>query len=537
MAKLARREAPGETSSSVLLPNNLEDGSLSQPRILSAISSGIGASSLRGDIPAKTSITWRQIVTVAVLCFVNLINYMDRFTIAGILLDIQKAFNVGDVGGGLLQTLFIVSYMIFAPVFGYLGDRYNRKWLMAFGVFLWGVTTLVGSFMESFYMFALCRAMVGIGEASYSTISPTIISDLFVGNMRSRMLAVFYFAIPVGSGLGYIIGSKAAALGGDWRWGLRVTPFLGAVAVFLILFVMKDPPRGESEGASNLQATSWRADIKALSSNKSFMLSTAGFTCVAFVAGALAWWGPTFIIKGIAAQAGSSGKAPENDEVAYIFGLITMISGLIGVPLGAGLAQYLRTKYPRADPLICAVGLLLSAPFLFAASLVAHTDTKVAFALIFFGELFLNLNWSIVADILLYVVIPTRRSSAEAFQILISHMFGDAGSPYLIGQVTSPGVLHISPSFLSLAQNVTQPISKDIEDTKDAEDPLVAFRRLQYALFICVFVEVLGGLLFVVCSWYVVRDKRKTDRIIAGLEGIAMSESPPPPYPGPSLQS
>lgn len=94
--------------------------------------------------------------------------------------------------------------MIFAPIFGYLGDRFSRKYIMAFGITLWGLTTLLGSFMNHFGWFLTFRALVGIGEASYSTIAPTILSDLFVNNMRSKMLAVFYFAIPVGSGLGYV---------------------------------------------------------------------------------------------------------------------------------------------------------------------------------------------------------------------------------------------------------------------------------------------------------------------------------------------
>merc|ERR1712158_236983 len=88
-----------------------------------------------------------------------------------------------------------------------------------------------------YWKFIACRAMVGIGEASYSTIAPTIISDMFVKNMRSQMLAVFYFAIPVGSGLGYIVGAETAKAAGSWQWGLRVTPIAGVVAVILILLV------------------------------------------------------------------------------------------------------------------------------------------------------------------------------------------------------------------------------------------------------------------------------------------------------------
>lgn len=78
-----------------------------------------------------------------------------------------------------------------------------------------------------------------------------------------------------------------------------------------------------------------------------------------------------------------------------------MVSGLIGVPAGSALAQYLRVQYPRADPYICAIGLLISAPILFAASLLASINITLCYILIFFGEVFLNLNWSIVADMLL----------------------------------------------------------------------------------------------------------------------------------------
>lgn len=78
-----------------------------------------------------------------------------------------------------------------------------------------------------------------------------------------------------------------------------------------------------------------------------------------------------------------------------------MVSGLVGVPLGSMLAQRLRAQYPRIDPMICAVGLLVSAPLLFAASLSATVNGSVCYTLIFFGEIFLNLNWSIVADMLL----------------------------------------------------------------------------------------------------------------------------------------
>jgi MFS family permease len=61
---------------------------------------------------------------------------------------VRDEFKIGDDLGGLLQTAFVLSYMVFAPLFGYLGDRYSRRFIMAFGVFLWSLTTLLGSYMH-----------------------------------------------------------------------------------------------------------------------------------------------------------------------------------------------------------------------------------------------------------------------------------------------------------------------------------------------------------------------------------------------------
>lgn len=205
------------------------------------------------------------------------------------------------------------------------------------------------------------------------------------------------------SGLGYVVGSETTQLaGGDWRYGLRVTPVLGLVAVLLILFVMSDPPRGESEGHGDLKATTYAQDLKSLARNRSFVFSTVAFTCVAFCTGALSWWGPKFIEAAVAsAPPSSGGSAISINNVALIFGFVTMVSGIVGVPLGSILSTKLKQRYSRSDPIICAVGLILSAIFLGVGLFTASWNIYLAFLLLFLGEVALNLNWSIVADILL----------------------------------------------------------------------------------------------------------------------------------------
>lgn len=452
-------------------------------------------------------VKWKEWIAVTVLCYVNLINYMDRYTVAGVLTDIQTDFDISDDRGGLLQTAFIISYMGFGPLFGYLGDRYSRRWLMAFGVALWSLTTLCGSFMSNYWWFLFFRALVGVGEASYSTIAPTIISDFFIGNMRSKMLALFYFAIPVGSGLGYIIGSETAKLLGSWHWALRVTPILGAVAVIAIVVFLSEPERGAIEGSGHMEATSYFEDLKDIIKTNSFVLSTAGFTCVAFVAGALTWWGPKYLELGQVVQ----GNASSKDTIAFRFGIVAMIAGLAGVPTGAFLVQKLRPKFPKVDALVCAVGLLVSCPFIFLAIYTARYSPTLCFTMVFFGMFFLNLTWPIVADILLYVIIPIRRSTAEGFQLLVSHALGDAGSPYLVGVLSEAFQI-----MLSGQETPTGSINATVTTTSatPSDSDMTKYKALEYALYTTCFMEVLGGFFFLVCAFYLVEDREKVERTI-----------------------
>lgn len=90
-----------------------------------------------------------------------------------------------------------------------------------------------------------------------------------------------------------------------------------------------------------------------------------------------------------------------NNSVSFKFGAITMVAGILGVPLGSILSQKLNKRFSTADPLICAFGLILSVPLMTGAMIIVSQNTIATYVLIFFGQLSLNMNWAIVADILL----------------------------------------------------------------------------------------------------------------------------------------
>lgn len=430
-----------------------------------------------------------------ILTFGNILNYMDRYTVAGVVQDIQKHFDQTDSGVGLLQTVFICSFMVAAPIFGYLGDRFNRKVILSCGIFFWSIVTLLSSFIskEYYWLFVLSRGLVGIGESSYSSISPTIIGDLFTNNSRTMMLSVFYLAIPLGSGLGYILGSSAKVAAGDWHWALRVSPMLGITAGTLILVFVPEPKRGSADqmGGRIRARTSWCCDMKALAKNRSYVFSSLASAAVSFATGAFGMWIPLYLTRAQEVQktAVPCGKNQIcNSTDSMIFGAITCVTGLLGVVIGWATTRLCRQRTERADPLVCAVSMLGSAIFICLIFVVAKKSIIGAYVCIFIGETLLFLNWAITADILMFVVIPTRRATAVAFQGFTSHLLGDAGSPWLIGLISD-----------ALQQSY-------------ATSTLWKFLSLGYALMLCPFIIVLGGMFFLATALFFLDDREKAEK-------------------------
>nr|XP_008008106.1 protein spinster homolog 3 isoform X3 [Chlorocebus sabaeus] len=386
--------------------------------------------------PAPWSLPrWRAYVAAAMLCYINLLNYMNWFIIAGVLLDVQEVFQISDSHAGLLQTVFIGCLLLSAPVFGYLGDRYSRKTTMSFGILLWSGAGLSSSFISPQYswLFFLSRGVVGTGSASYATIAPTVLGDLFVRDERTRVLAVFYIFIPVGSGLGYVLGSAVTTLTGNWRWALRIMPCLEAVALILLILLVPDPPRGatetQGEGAAGGSRSSWCEDVRylgkkwgTLSCSWSFVWSTLGVTAMAFVTGALGFWAPKFLLEArvVHGLQPPCFQEPCSNPDSLIFGSLTIMTGVIGVILGAEAARRYKKVIPRAEPLICASSLLATAPCLYLALVLAPTTLLASYVFLGLGELLLSCNWAVVADILLIASVLRARRPDSYLQRFLS---------------------------------------------------------------------------------------------------------------------
>jgi MFS family permease len=176
---------------------------------------------------------FRPRVVTVMFTVVSLVNYFDRGLFASVLKPISSAavFDLSKTMAGLINSMFIVGFMVFSPIFAHLAHRFEPLHLTAFGLALWSASSVVAALSHNFWIFLAARTVCGAGEASFVSLVPPFIEDYAPPAQRTKWLSLFYLSVPVGAALGYIVGGPSAKRSVDgWRW-----PFLGQGAVMLPL--------------------------------------------------------------------------------------------------------------------------------------------------------------------------------------------------------------------------------------------------------------------------------------------------------------
>jgi MFS family permease len=370
-------------------------------------------------LPARSRLDTPRAALILLL-FINLFNYVDRQVLAAVVPLIQSDLHATSEAMGWTATAFLVSYMILAPVFGFLADRVSRWLLVAVGVAIWSLASGATGLAATMTALILTRCFVGVGEAAYGPVAPSLLSDLYPVGQRGRILAWFYAAIPVGSALGYILGGAvASALSWRWAFWLVVPPGL-ALAVWSML--MPDIRRGVADNTVARRPT--KQDYLRLLKNRSYVLDTLGMTAMTFAMGGVGFWMPTYV-----AQQKTAGGL---DRVNLIFGGIVVVAGLLATLLGGMAGDALRRRFPGSYFLVSAAGMLVGFA-MFVMMLLVPFPT--AWIFVFLGCFCLFFNTGPTNAILANVTHPSIRATAFAMNILVIHTLGDALSPVLIGKI------------------------------------------------------------------------------------------------------
>jgi len=363
--------------------------------------------------------------TVGLLLAINLFCYLDRYILAAVIPTIERVFLPGDPNAngkaGLLTTAFIFSYMLTAPIFGWMADRYARWMIIGISVALWSVASGATGLAMSFGALLATRVFLGIGEAGYGPAAPTLISDFYPVAKRGQVLAWFFMAIPVGSALGYVLGGKIDHSSLGWRWAFFLVLPPGLLLAALCFF-MREPVREHA----HLPKATW-ADYRRLFRIPSLVANILAQTALTFAIGGLSAWVPAYINKG---------RGMPLDVADGVFGMILVVAGFSSTLFGGWVADALRGRVPGSYFIVSGTGMMLGFPCTIA---MLYTPFPAAWVFVFFAIFFLFMNTGPSNTALANVTPPAMRATAFALNILVIHLLGDAISPPLIGWIKDHG--------------------------------------------------------------------------------------------------
>ena len=355
---------------------------------------------------------------LALLTTLNLLNYIDRSVLFAVQPLVQSEFHLTNTQVGYLTSAFLGFYMVAAPFVGPLADRYSRKRIIVLGAIFWSGLTLLTAFTQTYWELLVRHTLVGVGEATFVTIAPTFVADLFPENKRGRIFGVFYLAIPVGTAAGYLLGGK---LGPDFGW--RFPFYIAAAPGFLLALAvafLPEPPRGQFD---SLKETPARGTILGLARNPAFWAVTLGMAAGTFSLGGIQVWMPTFL---------SVARGYSLKEANELFGIIVVVCGIVASLAGGWLGDRLLPRMKGSYYFVSALSMALGVPVMIVALFAKGPIMLPAIALAAF---FLLVNTSPLNTALVNAVGAHIRVTAIAVNIFLFHLFGDVPSPTLMGWV------------------------------------------------------------------------------------------------------
>ena len=375
---------------------------------------------------------------LVLLLAINLFNYIDRQVLAAVEPEIRSAFfRPDDVHAmaktGFLGTAFLLTYMLSAPILGFLADRMSRWIIVGVAVILWSLASGGSGLATTFGILFATRICVGVGEGGYGPAAPTILADLYPIATRGRIMALFCAAIPVGSALGYVVGGLIGTHLG-WRWAFYLVAPPGLI-LGLLCFWQRDP-RGASHRLIPNAPRRGVKDYLKLFQTRSYLSNCIAQTLMTFAVGGLGYW--------IAEYLRYRDQSPAAGLT--IFGLITVVAGLSSTIVGGIIGDKLRPRIPASYFWVSGIGMLIACPFFIAALYIPFPAAWIAMFIAIF-LLFLNTGPSNTA--LANVSLPAVRATAFAVNIFVIHALGDVQAFWLLGYIGGHSNIRVAFLFVS----------------------------------------------------------------------------------------
>lgn len=394
--------------------------------------SGTEAIGVAGSGSAPHPPARRAWVVLAILCFVYVLNFLDRQLLSILAKPIQDDLDITDGQIGRITGLyFALFYCIISIPVGWLADRTNRVRVLSIACALWSAATMACGFASNYPRLVAARVSVGVGEAGGVPPSYAIISDYFPPGKHGTALGLYNLGPPLGQALGVAFGASIAAAY-SWRSAFILLGAVGVVAAVAVFLFVREPPRGGLDAELITGSVSGPVVRESLWTICRLYFSRPILVLVALASGATQF--VTYASINFTTLFLMREKGMTLDEIAIYYALLVGIGISAGIYTSGRLIDRLVPRSKRAYATVPAVALVLAIPFFVGFVWAPSWPVALVFLVgpTFFNYFYLSPAVALVQQ----EVLPHRRVLSGALLLLVMNLIGLGLGPTYLGAVS-----------------------------------------------------------------------------------------------------
>jgi MFS family permease len=366
----------------------------------------------------------RAWVVLFTLCFVYVLNFLDRQLLSILAKPIQDSLHVSDGQLGLIGGLYFALFYCFISIpVGWIADKTNRSWILALACTIWSAATMACGLAANYAQLVAARMTVGFGEAGGVPPSYAIVTDYFPPGRRGTALGIYNLGPPIGAALGVAFGASIAAAY-SWRDAFIVLGSVGLFAAVLILVIVREPARGglDPAPAAKAGATNFRQTIAMFFSRPALVLAALASGATQLITYGAGNFTTLFLMRE---------KGMTLREVAVWYALVLLFGMGGGIFVSGRVIDRFAKRSKQSYALVPAVSLLLAIPFYVGFVWAPTWQMALAFLI---GPTFLNYFYlSSSVTLVQEEVCPDQRVMSGALLLLVMNMIGLGFGPTLVG--------------------------------------------------------------------------------------------------------
>jgi MFS family permease len=390
---------------------------------------------------AQSAVDARSWGVLAVLCFVYVLNFLDRQLLSILAKPIQDSLHVTDGQLGLIGGLYFALFYCFIAVpVGWFADRTNRVTVLSLACAIWSAATMACGFAVSYPQLVAARMTVGFGEAGGVPPSYALISDLFPPGRRGLAFGLYNVGPPIGVALGIAFGASIAAAF-DWRYAFITIGVVGLITAGAVRLFVREPVRGRFDVSVSPAAKSgFGASMRAFFSRKTLVLAALGSAATQMITYGMGNFTTLFLMRD---------KGMTLREVAVWYALVAALGMGSGMIVSGRLIDRLTRRNRSAYGMIPALSLALALPFYVLFVWAPTWQLSLAFLT---GAMMLNYFYlSASVALVQEEVRPDQRVMAGALLLLVMNFIGLGLGPTWVGAASDWFKAHGTPHSLQAA--------------------------------------------------------------------------------------